>query len=99
MQSMDPSSWNLLTHMWRENTAISVLASFHSLCRSSARGKIVGDAGELKFLDFNDSERCKVVPLPPLDKLALSQLVGKMLEASDMSNSQVCFSLNVSARL
>lgn len=89
MQSLDPSSWNLLTHMWRSNTAISVLASFHSLSRSSGRGKVASEGGEIDFKDFKDPSRCLVIPLAPLDKTALSQLVGKMLETSDLSYSQV----------
>lgn len=89
MQSLDPSSWNLLTHMWRSNTAISVLASFHSLSRSSGRGKVATEGGEIDFKDFKDPSRCLVIPLAPLDKTALSQLVGKMLETSDLSYSQV----------
>jgi hypothetical protein len=89
VQSLDPSSWNLLTHIWRSNTAISVLASFHSLSRSSARGKVVSEGGEIDFKDFKDPARCLVMPLAPLDKAALTQLVAKMLETSDLSYSQV----------
>lgn len=86
---MDPSSWNLLIHIWRENTAVSILASFNSMSRSSARGKVTGEAGEIEFNDFDNSARCKVVPLRALDKHSVSQLVGRMLETSEFSNSQV----------
>ena len=89
MQSMDPSSWNLLIHIWRENTAVSILASFNSMSRSSARGKVTGEAGEIEFNDFDNPARCKVVPLRALDKHSVSQLVGRMLETSEFSNSQV----------
>ena len=74
---------------------MSILASFNSMSRSSARGKVTGDSGEIEFNDFDNPERCKVVPLRALDKHSVSQLVGRMLETSEFSNSQVNTSCNV----
>ena len=89
MQSMDSSSWNLLIYIWRHNKSISVLASFHSLSRSCARGKVNADDSGVTFADFDESERCKVMSLAPLDKPALSLLVARILRSSGLSDSQV----------
>jgi hypothetical protein len=50
---------------------------------------VVSEGGEIDFKDFKDPTRCLVIPLAPLDKTALAQLVAKMLETSDLSYSQV----------
>ena len=85
---MDASSWNLLAYMWKNNNSISVLASFHSLSRNNRR-KVNTDAAEIEFADFDDPRRCKVLPLLALDKIAITQLVARMLHTSSLKPAQV----------